>query len=41
VLTWNTPKEPQTAKVTVRVSDAEKPEIGNEASITITTTAKR
>ena len=41
VLTWNTPKEPQTEKVTVRVRDAEKPELTAEASFTITTTVPR
>jgi hypothetical protein len=38
VLTWNTPKEPQTAKLTIRVHDAEKPALTSEASFTITTT---
>jgi hypothetical protein len=37
---WNTPQEPQTAKVTVRVQDLEKPDLSAEASFTITTTAK-
>ena len=41
VLTWNTPKEPRTEKVTVRVRDAEKPELTAEASFTIATTAPR
>ncbi len=40
VLTWKTPEEPQVAKVTVRVVDAEKPELTAEASFTITTIAK-
>lgn len=39
-LRWNTPKEPQTAKIAIRVRDAEKPEIANEATFTITTAAK-
>jgi serine/threonine protein kinase/predicted Zn-dependent protease len=38
VFTWNTPREPRTEKVTVRVRDAEKPELTAEASFTITTT---
>jgi hypothetical protein len=38
VFTWNTPKEPRAEKVTVRVRDAEKPELTAEASFTITTT---
>jgi hypothetical protein len=38
VFTWNTPKAPQSAMVTVRVRDVEKPELTSEASFTITTT---
>ncbi len=41
VLSWNAPKEPRAEKVTVRVRDAEKPELTAEASFTITTTAPR
>ncbi len=40
VFRWNTPKEPQAAKVKVRVQDVEKPELSAFASFTITTTAK-
>jgi tetratricopeptide (TPR) repeat protein len=41
VLTWDTPKEPRTEKVAVRVRDLEKPEVNAEASFLITTTAPR
>src|SRR5262249_15295470 len=41
VLTWNTPKEPRTEKVTVRVRDLEKPELMAEASFLVITTAPR
>ena len=37
---WNTPLEPQTAKVTIRARDAEKPELTAEGSFTVTTTPK-
>ena len=40
VFTWNAPKESRTEKVTIRVRDAEKPEITAEASFTITTTSE-
>ncbi len=40
VFTWDTPKEPRTEKVTIRVRDAEMPEITAEASFTITTTSE-
>jgi serine/threonine protein kinase/tetratricopeptide (TPR) repeat protein len=40
VFTWKTPKQPQCANVTVRATDAEKPELAAEASFTITTTAR-
>jgi serine/threonine protein kinase/Flp pilus assembly protein TadD len=40
VFTWDTPVEPQTANITIRVQDAEKPELSAEASFKITTTAK-
>ncbi len=41
VLTWNTPREPRTEKVTIRARDIEKPELTTEASFTITTAAPR
>jgi tetratricopeptide (TPR) repeat protein len=41
MLTWNSPKEPRTEKVTVRARDLEKPELTAEASFLITTTAPR
>jgi hypothetical protein len=37
VFTWNTPQQPRTERITVRVRDAEKPELTAEASFTITT----
>ena len=40
VFTWNTPNEPQTAKATVRIRDAEKPDLNVLTNFTITTTAK-
>jgi tetratricopeptide (TPR) repeat protein len=41
VLTWNTPKELRTEKVTVRARDVEKPELMAEASFLIITRAPR
>jgi hypothetical protein len=38
VFTGNTPQQPRTEKITVRVRDAEKPEMTAAASFTITTT---
>ena len=41
VFTWQTPKEPQTAKITVRVRDVEKPDWTDEASFLVVSTAPR
>jgi hypothetical protein len=35
---WHTPKEPGTTRITVRVRDAEKPELSDEASFLVVTT---
>jgi formylglycine-generating enzyme len=40
VLTWDVPKEARTERITIRVRDAEKPDITAEASFTITTTSE-
>jgi hypothetical protein len=38
---WQTPKEPQTAKITVRVRDAEKTDLTDEASFLVISTTPR
>jgi tetratricopeptide (TPR) repeat protein len=38
---WQTPKEPQTAKITVRVRDADKPDLTDEASFLVISTTPR
>jgi hypothetical protein len=38
VFTWQTPEEPQTAKISIRVHNAERLELVDEASFLVTTT---
>ena len=40
LFTWNTPSEPQTAKVTVRVRGVDNPDLSTLVSFTITTSTK-
>jgi hypothetical protein len=40
VVDWQTPKEPQTAKIIIRVHDDERLELVDEASFLVTTTKR-